>query len=91
VRAWLVWVLRGCLSRKNELWDRWKAGKSISDIARPLNKPSGSVHGVFKATGGIAPPQRCRPRWALTPDEREENSRGFAARDSMCAIAARLG
>jgi IS30 family transposase len=76
--------------RKKELWDRWKAGESISDIARALEKPPGSIHGVLKATGGIAPPQRCRPGWALTLAEREEISRGLAAGESMRAIAARL-
>ena len=49
-------------ARKKELWDRWKAGESISDIARALEKPPGSIHGVLKATGGIAPPQRRRDR-----------------------------
>ena len=78
-------------ARKKELWDRWKAGESISDIARALQKPPGSIHGVLKATGGIAPPKRCRPRWALTLAEREEISRGLAAGESMRIIAARLG
>jgi len=45
-------------ARKKELWERWKAGESISDIARALNKPPGSIHGVLKATGGIVPPHR---------------------------------
>jgi Helix-turn-helix domain len=77
--------------RKQELWDRWKAGESISDIARALEKPPGSIHRVLKATGPIAPPQRCRPGWALTLAEREEISRGLAAGESMRAISARLG
>ncbi len=77
--------------RKEELWDRWKAGESISDIARALEKPPGSIHGVLKATGGIAPPERRRSNWALTLDEREEISRGLAAGDSMRTIASRLG
>ncbi len=76
--------------RKKELWERWKAGESISDIARALQKLPGSIHGVLKATGGIAPPQRCRPRWALSLAEREEISRGLAAGESMRAIASRL-
>jgi len=76
---------------KKELWDRWKAGESISDIARALEKPPGSIHGALKATDGIAPPQRRRPRWALTLAEREEISRGLASEESMRAIAARLG
>ena len=78
-------------ARKKELWERWKAGESISDIARALNKPPGSIHGVLKATGGIAPPHRRRPRWVLTLAEREEISRGLASGESMRAIAARLG
>ncbi len=78
--------------RKKELWERWKAGESISDIARALEKPPGSVHGVLKATSGIAPSQRRRrSRWALTLDEREEISRGLASGDSMRALATRLG
>jgi len=78
-------------ARKKELWKRWKAGESISDIARALKKPPGSIHGVLKATGGIAPPRRRRPRWMLSLAEREEISRGLAAGDSMRAIAERLG
>jgi IS30 family transposase len=77
--------------RKKELWERWKAGESISDIARALKKPPGSIHGVLKTTGGIAPPHRRRSRWALTLAEREEISRGLAAGDSFRTIAAKLG
>jgi IS30 family transposase len=77
-------------TRKKELWERWKGGESISDISRALKKPPGSIHGMLRATGGIAPPQRRRPCWALTLAEREEISRGLAAGDSMRAIAARL-
>jgi IS30 family transposase len=78
-------------ARKKELWERWKAGDSISDISRVLKKPPGSIHGVLKASGGIAPLRRHRSRWALSLDEREEISRGLASGDSMRAIAARLG
>jgi hypothetical protein len=34
-------------ARKKELWERWKAGESISDIARLLKKPPGSIHGIL--------------------------------------------
>ncbi len=74
-----------------ELWERWRAGESISDIARALQKPPGSIHGMLKATGGISPPQRRRRSCALTPSEREEISRGLATGESLRAIAARLG
>jgi len=33
-------------ARKKELWERWKAGDSTSDIARALKKPPGSINGV---------------------------------------------
>jgi IS30 family transposase len=76
---------------KKELWERWRAGESISDIARALKKPPGSIHGMLEATGGFSPPQRRRRRGALTPDEREEISRGLATGESLRAIARRLG
>lgn len=76
---------------KKELWDRWKAGDSLSDIARALEKPAGSIHGVLKATGGFAPPERRRTGWALSLAEREEISRGVAAGDSGRTISKRLG
>jgi IS30 family transposase len=76
---------------KQELWERWRAGESISNIARALQKPPGSIHGMLEATGGISPPQRRRRRCALTPAEREEISRGLATGESLRAIAARLG
>src|SRR5215208_2537199 len=75
---------------KKELWERWRAGESISDIARALQKAPGSIHGMIEATGGISPPQRRRRRCALTPAEREEISRGLATGESLRAIAARL-
>jgi hypothetical protein len=76
---------------KQELWERWRAGESISDIARALQKPPGSIHGMLEATSGISPPQRRRRRCALTPAEREEISRGLATGESLRAIAVRLG
>jgi len=75
---------------KKELWERWRAGESISDIARALQKAPGSIHGMIEATGGFSPPERRRRGCALTPAEREEISRGLAAGESLRAIAARL-
>ena len=77
--------------KKEEVWERRKAGESISDISRALKKPPGSIHGMLRATGGIAPLRRRRPALALTLAEREEVSRGLASGESMRAIAARLG
>ena len=77
-------------ARKKELWERWKAGESISDIARALEKHHYSIHRVLEATGGIAPPPRRRSSWVLTLAEREEISRGLASGESMRSIAFRL-
>jgi hypothetical protein len=43
---------------KAELWRRWKAGESLSDIARVLKKGGGSIFGVLRLRGGIAPSPR---------------------------------
>ena len=72
---------------KRELWERWRAGESISDIARALQKLPGSIHGMLEATGGFSLPERRRRRCALAPSEREEISRGLAAGESFRAIA----
>ncbi len=78
-------------ARKEEVWERWKAGQSATDIARALQKKSGSIHMVLRATGGIAPPRRHRSIRSLSLAEREEISRGLASGESMRSIALRLG
>ena len=76
--------------QKAELWQRWKAGQSLSDIGRALGKHAGSVHGVVSSNGGIVPPNRCRSRLALTLSEREEISRGIAMGCTIRQIAAEI-
>ncbi len=75
-------------SQKKELWDRWKRGQSLSDIARAFAKQRGSIHCVLLSTGGIEPSTRCRSHLALSLSEREEISRGLAEGQSMREIAA---
>ena len=77
-------------SQKRELWQRWKQGQSLSDIARALGKHPGSIHGVVSSNGGIVPPERRRSRLALSPLEREEISRGIAAGHSMRKVASSI-
>ena len=73
--------------QRQELWQRWKAGESLSAIGRALGKHPGSIHGVIALRGGVVPAERTRSCRSLSLDEREEISRGLAAGDSISAIA----
>jgi IS30 family transposase len=78
--------------QKAELWERWKSGQCVADIARALERRNKSgVYRILALNGGIAPTPRRRARVALRSDEREEISRGIAAGQSMRQIAQRLG
>jgi IS30 family transposase len=77
-------------SQKKELWERWKRGQSLNDIARALAKHRGSIHFVLSSSGGIEPSPRRRSRLALSLSEREEISRGLAEGQSMREIAASI-
>lgn len=78
-------------SQKAELWQRWKDGQSLSEIGSALNKHPASVYTIVAANGGIVSAQRCRSRFALRLEEREEISRGLAANCSIREIALQLG
>ncbi len=78
-------------AQKAELWTRWKAGQTLTEIGLALGKHAGSVHCVLGLHGGIAPAARTRSARALTLAEREEISRGVAGDESIRQIAARLG
>src|SRR5712672_555011 len=74
--------------QKAELWERWKSGQCVADIARALERRNKSgVYRILALNGGIAPGLRRRARVALRGDEREEISRGIAAGQSMRQIA----
>ena len=75
---------------RRELWERWRRGESVSEIARALDRGPGTVDRVLRKRGGLPPPERRRSRLALTLAEREEISRGVAAGTSARAIASRL-
>jgi len=76
--------------QKAQLWARWKAGDSVSDIARSLEVAGSRIHHVLAFTGGIVPVKHKRASRALRLEEREEISRGIAGGDSLRRIAARL-
>ncbi len=77
--------------QKQEMWDRWRAGYSMKEIASLFDRSHSSVHGIFERAGGVRPPQRRRSIRSLTLAEREEISRGLAAGRSLRSIALRLG
>jgi len=66
-------------SQKALMWERWKQGWTLHQIAELFNRPHTSVQGILSRTGGIRPPQRRRSPVALTLSEREEISRSMAA------------
>jgi IS30 family transposase len=78
-------------AQKAQMWDRWQAGDSITEIASLFNRHHSSVRGIFERAGGIRPRERCRSSRSLTLAEREDISRGLAAGRSLRSIALRLG
>ena len=74
-----------------EMWRRWKAGESLSEISRALGRRHGSLRHVIVACGGMAPRPRWRAEGALRLTQREEISRGLCAQRSCRQIARQLG
>ena len=74
--------------QKAELWERWKGGQCVADIARALERRNKSgVYRILALNGGIARAPRRRAPVALRLEEREEISRGIAAGRSIRRIA----
>src|SRR5689334_7085478 len=73
------------------MWERWKQGWTLHQIAQLFDRFHSSVHRILSETGGIRPPKRRRSRLALTLAEREEISRALVIGHSIRAIAARIG
>ncbi len=76
--------------QKNEIWDRWQRGESMSSIGRGFDRDSSSIYPLLSRTGGIRPPDRKRSRLSLTLVERDEISRGLKGRLSLRCIARHL-
>ena len=77
--------------QKAELWRRWKAGETFSDIGRALGKHAASVFGVVAAKGGFAPVPRSRRSGCLSFLEREEIARGLVSGQSFRQLGRYLG
>jgi IS30 family transposase len=77
--------------QKNDIWKMWRAGESMSTIARMLGRHPSGAYRVISKTGGISPVPRTRSARSLSLAEREEISRALVAGMSMCQIALQLG
>ena len=76
--------------QKSLIWDRYKQGDSLHDIARMFDRSHSSIIPTIYATGGFRPPERKRHPTSLSLSEREEISRGLAANLSLREIARKL-
>ena len=76
---------------KERLWERWRKGDSIAEIARALSRHDYSVRHILLTHGGISPPQRKRAERSLSLSERETISRGLCIGYSLRSIAKSLG
>ena len=78
-------------SQRAVIWDRWRKGDTIHQIAGLFDRFHSSIHRILAETGGIRPAQRRRSKSALTLAEREEISRGVVTGSSIRSIAVSLG
>jgi hypothetical protein len=76
--------------QKAIIWDRYKHGDSLHDIARMFDRFHSSVMPTIHQSGGYRPPVRKRHPLALSLNEREEISRALVAKISIRAIANKL-
>ena len=72
------------------MWERWRQGDTLREIARLLERPPSSVFKRLSRTDSIQPASRTRSTRALSLDEREVISRGLATGQSLRAIAVEL-
>jgi hypothetical protein len=77
--------------QKALMWERWRGGWTLHQIAELFGRGHTSVQGILSRTGGVRPPPRRRCATALTLAEREEISRSTVDGQSIRSVAARLG
>jgi IS30 family transposase len=63
----------------------------LVEVARGLDRRASTVFNLIRREGGYAPKARCRAARVLQVAEREEISRGIAARMSIRELARKLG
>jgi IS30 family transposase len=75
---------------KAEIWDRIEAGETVRSVALAFGRFPSAVRAMVMRSGGARPKPRRIRALGLSAAEREEISRGLAARQSCRAIAMRL-
>jgi len=78
-------------SQRAIMWDHWRKGETMHQIAGLFDRFHSSVHRILAETGGIRPAERRRSKSALTLAERELVSRAVVAGSSIRSTAASLG
>ncbi len=73
------------------LWELRAQGLPLRAVGRRIGRSGATVHSVVARSGGVRPSVRRRRAGQLSTAEREEISRGVAGRESVRAIARRLG
>jgi IS30 family transposase len=77
-------------SQKTLMWERWRKGESLQQIAQLFDRNHSSIEGILARSGGISPAPRHRSSVALTLAEREEISLALASGQSIRSIAVLL-
>ena len=78
-------------TKRQQVWEMWKAGDSLSRIAQTVGSPAGSIFSILLPFGGVYQAPQRRRATALSMDDREEISRGVAADESYRSIVRRIG
>jgi IS30 family transposase len=76
--------------RKARIWQCWRQGRPMSEIAREIGKPPATVYSYLLYHGGIPLRPKIRRAGCLTFEERETISRGVASGESLRQIAREL-
>lgn len=74
-------------NKKSIIWEQWKSGSPMIQIARTIKKPPVTVFSYLRYHGGIQPRERTRRILSLSFEDREEISRGLSANNSIRSIA----
>ncbi|TCS59770.1 IS30 family transposase [Varunaivibrio sulfuroxidans] len=77
--------------KKAVIWDEWKNGIPMIQIARAIEKPPATIFSYLRYHGGIQLRHRIRSTRSLSLGEREEISRGVVTGQSIRSIASFLG